>query len=672
MIIFILVALATLFSFGEPLIAYDCANEYINVTKISTVDVNECDYKKFIPEISTEKIQLLQLAEESITHVYQCKYEVIRIIMHCGMHSHASMMRNTIYTFIKELSRDECLNIHRHGSLKTSSGGIIADIKPNATTKFGDAVAGYVDGNPNCQGEYFTDGRNDYHNAVVQYSITLTIRDFSTPVIASRDSILIEGLRCDFSKEYCFDSVRGQSFWANNKDQACYNDKYDVLFEGLATKGIIQNAATGENETVYSVVQKDTMFALQVKGPTEICSTYGLKTEHPRLFIVQYVQGHALFKKKEVNTKNLDMFTYINSKFVYTEKHIRGEMERLYLDLLTKICETERDLLRTQLNFAKMDPPAFAFIRKNEPGYTAITLGEVVFLIKCIPIEVKVRPTSVCYNELPVTANNQSLFMTPRNHLLQPHGTVVDCNTMLQPAFYLNDRWYALHPALVTMEKPEMISAKSTHTFLYKAPGNLATAGIYSQEQLDNLNRQVMHPSEREAISNAIVRKILLPNEQDQQNMRLSNLMDDNHIKNIFKKAWSKTWNTLLTIGDVMSAALAIWMITRVVKFIIDSILHAYALYGVYGWAWQLFIGIYDVLTYMLLRRHLQAEVPGEQVEVEPTYRRATPIEPDNLTVVIASAPKLETIVEVNEEQKLQTASDTNNIPENHSYNTLV
>lgn len=383
------------------------------------------------------------------------------------MWSHASMVRNTIYSYMKELSREACLNIHRHGSYKTSTGSIIANIKANDTTNFIENVAGFVDGEPNCQWEYFSDGQVNYHNVIVQYTVALTLRDFNTPVIASRDSILIEGLRCDFSKEYCIDSKHGQSFWVNNKDQACYKDKYDVLFEGIATKGIIQNSATGQNETVYSVVDKDIMFALQIKGATEICSTYGLQTEHPRLFIVQYAQGHALFTKKDTNTRNLDLATYINSKFVYTERHIRGEMERLYLDLLTKICETERDLLRTQLNFSKLDPSAFAYVRQNSPEFTGIVLGEVVFIIKCIPVIVKVRPTTVCYNELPVTANNQSLFMTPRNHLLQPHGTVVDCNTMFQPAYFLDDRWYALHPTLVTMEKPEMLSSKTTHSFIY-------------------------------------------------------------------------------------------------------------------------------------------------------------------------------------------------------------
>lgn len=77
--IFISIIFCSLFTFGKPLIAYDCANEYISFSKISTVAVNDCDFRENHSKITSEKIQLLQLAEESITHVYQCKYEVIRI-----------------------------------------------------------------------------------------------------------------------------------------------------------------------------------------------------------------------------------------------------------------------------------------------------------------------------------------------------------------------------------------------------------------------------------------------------------------------------------------------------------------------------------------------------------------------------------------------------------------
>lgn len=156
---------------GQPFLAYDCANEYINVTRISTLAVNECDFKKHHPVVVTEKIQLLQLAEQSTTHVYQCKYEVHRTILHCGMFNHTSMVRKTAFNFIKELSREECLNIHRFGTHKMSKGGLVTNIKANGTTYFGEAVAGIVDGVPNCEGEYFSDGSSIWHNVKVYYSL---------------------------------------------------------------------------------------------------------------------------------------------------------------------------------------------------------------------------------------------------------------------------------------------------------------------------------------------------------------------------------------------------------------------------------------------------------------------------------------------------------------------
>lgn len=74
--------------------------------------------------------------------------------------------------------------------------------------------------------------------------------------------------------------------------------------------------------------------------------------------------------------------------------------------------------------------------------------------------------------------------MTPRNHLLQVHDTAVDCNDMLQPAYLLNKKLYALHPALITIEDPDKLSLKASHSWIYQAPANLKVAGIHSQKQL--------------------------------------------------------------------------------------------------------------------------------------------------------------------------------------------
>lgn len=254
-------------------------------------------------------------------------------------------------------------------------------------------------------------------------------------------------------------------------------------------------------------------------------------------------------------------------------------MERIYKDLLTKICETEKDLLQTQLSFARIDPTGFAYSHTKEPGYTAVLLGEVVFLIKCVPTEVQIRETSICYNELPVMYKNQTRFMTPLNHLLQPHGTVVECNTFMQPAYLLYNEWFPFFPAMLKIKEPETLGPKSIYTWVYQEPGNLAIAGIYTQKQLDGLKKQIMYPVEREVINNAIIRRILSPMEKDDQNLNIANLVDENHIKSIFTKAWKKTWETLTMVGDVISAMVGLWMICRILKFIIDTAIHAYWTY---------------------------------------------------------------------------------------------
>lgn len=527
------------------------------------------------------------------------------------MHSHASMVRGSFQSFIKEISREECINIHLHQSLKTSTGLIIQDIALNGTTQFVDIVAGKINSLGDCQGGYFTDSRNEYAEVVVQYSVTLTVRDFTASVLSSGDSVMIEGLRCDYSRGTCMDTNFGQSFWSHNSNPSCYETTYDVLYEGLANKAVIVNPTTGLNETVYSVVKGDTVFAFQIKGEVDLCSSIGLQTEHPRLFILPFIPNRTkTFRKQLLAVKNIDLIVYINSKFIWTERHIRKELNTIYIDVLTKICETERDLLQTQLSIAKMDAQSFAFVRTGGlPGYNANVLGEMLYLIKCVPVEVEVRKTDICYNELPITYKNESMFMTPLNHLLQPHGKVVECTSFMTPAYQLLNVWYNLFPVLHKTENPTTLTAKSQFTWTYSDPGNLATAGIYTQKDLDGLKKQIMFPSEREIITNAIVRKITSPEESDHQNLNIGLLMDENKIKTMFSKAWNSAWKAFTNFGLLMSTFMGIVICLKTLKFLIDTLIHAYSLHTIFGWSFKLLGAFWDVVTYLLIRGHSKSDV---------------------------------------------------------------
>ena len=51
-----------------------------------------------------------------------------------------------------------------------------------------------------------------------------------------------------------------------------------------------------------------------------------------------------------------------------------------------------------------------------------ITVGEVVHIIKCLPVEVKVAHGEKFCEELALTRNNKTMFLTPKTHILKSRG----------------------------------------------------------------------------------------------------------------------------------------------------------------------------------------------------------------------------------------------------------
>jgi len=111
---------------------------------------------------------------------------------------------------------------------------------------------------------------------------------------------------------------------------------------------------------------------------------------------------------------NLDIFTYINSKFVYVEKHIQTQISQLYRNILLQQYNLEQQMLQNFLAITTQSPDIFAYHFMKGPGYMALLSGEVIYIIKCMFIKVKIAQTILCYNQLLVLRNNQTYFFTPQ------------------------------------------------------------------------------------------------------------------------------------------------------------------------------------------------------------------------------------------------------------------
>lgn len=111
--------------------------------------------------------------------------------------------------------------------------------------------------------------------------------------------------------------------------------------------------------------------------------------------------------------------------------------------------------MRASLSLAANIPDEFAYQYMGRAAYTAIVAGEVIHMIQCIAVEVKIRQDCRCYTNLPIIrCKNVSTFMTPRTHIMVPEATQVPCNGPLPQFFKIDNLWYKFIPNPVLGETP--------------------------------------------------------------------------------------------------------------------------------------------------------------------------------------------------------------------------
>jgi hypothetical protein len=98
-----------------------------------------------------------------------------------------------------------------------------------------------------------------------------------------------------------------------------------------------------------------------------VCNFYGLQTEHPL---------------------NTDLFTYLNSNFVYLKRHVKTQMTNLHKEVIKELFETQ---LAEELNH----PEDFARLFMKKEGHTAVRPGEVVHIIQCQTVEVQTQSANL-------------------------------------------------------------------------------------------------------------------------------------------------------------------------------------------------------------------------------------------------------------------------------------
>ncbi|CAH1996869.1 unnamed protein product [Acanthoscelides obtectus] len=625
------------------IIAYDCKDDSVELTKVSLLNVKPCLDPRKAEETKPWDIQLVQKRQYVGVHVYTCLITVQQTIQHCGMHSHSSTVAGGLGKYVLDLSDSECRKAQRfqHLDLRAIGAGMVSQLTKNGTTEISTTLQGQLDTEGRCEGVTFTVGEVVYKNVVVSGAITIKLSDYDTVANVELNTIhLRSGTICPFNDGACFDDLSGIALWESHYEDQCTNKGVDVLYEGNATLLTLRK----DPQIQYVIVETDdTVFALKLTKPEDLCHQHAWQTEQNRLLVIFRDSIGFYFRKSTKIAQNTDMMAHVLSKLLYLEIAVKRYMADIVYDAIVKRCQLREKILQNRITMALQAPDLIGNLIKETTGYVGRVMGEVLYIAKCKPIVVEIRKSQKCYQELPVTYNNETWYRMPISHILVQHGKEVDCQPLLPANFQLEGTWIEISPALKrTSSVMELDANEEKDTITLTKISPISSHGLYTKEEMDTFQQALLFPNEREAVANEMARR-LAGRKNTTNRYYMPGLFTREEFKNIAITAAEHVWGFLSRMGNIFSVCAFLYTMLCIASYVASVIANYFTLRNAarnhprrrrYLWAslWQALAHRY------LYHLHTQREGQFELQEINHQSNAETTTEVD-VAIQVESVP---------------------------------
>ena len=593
----------------EPgaLVAYSCEDPRVNITKVDLTRVGACKEPQVLSVSKNSTIQVLLKPDFQYLHVTSCFLTLTRTLEHCGMFSHVSPLSTT--QRIKKLSRTECHRVHSTGEF-TLYGQTFRDIAPNNTTPLAFIAAGQRDMHTGyCENQaVFHDYDGPHQKVVASYHGSLTLTDYTGIFDESTGHInLRSGLTADYSKGEITD-LGSSIYWdILPTPDSCDPRRSKIVYAGPALL-VTSRDPDSDHRDLYAIVDRDTTFAVRLLEKFTVCGQRVYRTEHPGITVLDTTYDQQLQHYRAATVApNLraDIIGFFISKLMYVQYYAQHNLQRLHVHSLKARCALERQILFNKLALMRSNPSNVAHVLFDDPqGKIATLSGETATLISCIAIPVTFRDaTPRCYDALPITVNNQSMFMSPISHIIVPSAAQITCSK-LNPQNYriLSDVWVSLSPDVNVLPSPPIVLQPSVDDSLHfgtlkRVSGN----GLYSLNDLRQLHKSMVFPGQRSAITTHITNQLL--GFQSHSEFSALNLFSKQDLDSLAQSTMSRLWQYLSTLGIISSSFIGIAFIFQGIKYILSTLCRCFHLKNDFGWSPWLLAGLWEALSNIILHR---------------------------------------------------------------------
>lgn len=494
------------------------------------------------------------------------------------MHSHTSAVSGGLARYVHSVKAERCLEAHRFERLDLSGlgAGIVSGLLANGTTELSTTIAGHLEPSGRCYGVRYTQQGITYEDVIVSAAITIKLTDYTAVADVEENTVkLRSGTVCTYTDLYCFDDMAGEVVWKAEVNDRCSAEGIDVLYEGPANI-----LAVNKTNTRYVVVEAhDTVFALRLVQQELLCHQPAWRTEQHRLLIINKSSLGFYFKKSRRVNQNTDVMAQVLSKLLFLEIAFKQHTKDLVYDAILKRCHLKEQILRNRTMLALENPDIVSGLVKEASGHMGRVMGEVLYVIKCSPRIVDFRKSKFCYQQLPITYKNESKFMAPITHIIQDHGTQVDCGNQLAVMFHLEGKWFEVDPDLRRTQPDPMIldanDPSETVHMMKIAP--ISAHGVYTQQDMDAFQQTLLFPNERRALTNIMTRRVIGAG-VDGQDFHLPDVFSKHEFAKMAWSAAAEVWGFLSYTGNLFSVFMLLYTLYHVLRYVASVILNFFSL----------------------------------------------------------------------------------------------
>ncbi|AOR51379.1 putative glycoprotein [Gambie virus] len=584
--------------------AYDCGLPHLNITSISLVSTPKCIADADQTTSRRVKVAITQNRMIQEIPYFRCSIETINFISRCGK-TIDTVHAGAIFSEVVKASVEECRdivskNVYR---MQTSSGPLDITTR-DGVTKVSVVTRGEIRDGSCTPGNSLEKNGRIYDRPVVNTEITIKYATGTAVVDVEDKTITIETVKFPLTQESAFDAELGNVFWKVPTPDCSGSDPKSIVYEGVAE--LVHDNSNGHQ--FIQVTHSGYDFQILMENRTTyICGLLSYYTEHPKLFMTLLSEDQPSMRiEGKVGPRDVNMLNYVNSKIVYSFRHIRASVLELYKLFKHDRCETNNRITQNLMTLALLSPKEFAFAYGGA-GCTSVTRGEVVYVAKCPPVVVYPnRQVKGCFNELPVSYKNESYFMSPRSRILLKIGTPVDCLADMRPKFKLQEGWYYSSPdGLSETIPPRTISVDPIEfEFLDSIK---VREGMYDSDLVEKYQRAIVSPVVRDIMTTRVVSAIAgdsdLP--AGYQMSSAFNPLDYSNIKKEVGGFWDKFSITAKSSGSWFGFFIMVFAIYKCIIYTLGCLLNYRELKKEVGCLLAIPLCLVEAITNLILHNRI-------------------------------------------------------------------